>query len=544
MIGSAYLPVWLHWGRSLRARLLLIFLTVMLGFYFWVDHNVASVLKDVATEHANTSIHLTSETLNLAITPHTTITGIRGLSDYFNELLTDDGGGLVYIGLYDEHGVLIAGAGLDRYDEQAALLSRTEQMAQGLVHVRQTILILNNQVGELRYGLSLLDFDLNVQRIHQNNLWVFFLATLFVMALLLAAFVRLNRRFSRLMKASQALAEGDYHVRAPVEREDELTLLAQHFNSMADAVASRIQALESSQAKVEQLNAELEQRVSERTQALRDTLTALEDAQQHLIQSEKLASLGALVAGVSHELNTPVGNALTVITTLADKHNAFVQTLQQGGLRKSDLDAYVLSVGEAQRLTHRNLSKAADLIQSFKQVAIDQTSYQRRTFNLAAMIDEVLMTIQPMLRPTKVSIRTDIDPTLVMQGYPGPLGQVITNLVANALIHAFDEQTSQPTIVITAQPSYSADWLSLMVQDNGKGIAPEHLKKVFDPFFTTRLGKGGSGLGLHIVHNLITGMLGGKISVESDAQWGTRFIMKLPLTAPSLAPNSASEATP
>jgi signal transduction histidine kinase len=428
--------------------------------------------------------------------------------------------------------VLLVGAGLDGYDEQGAQLPLHEQIAQGLVHIRQSILILNSQVGELRYGLSLFAFDQNVQRIHQNNLWVLFASVLLVTLALLFVFVHLNQRFSRLMNASQALAAGDYQVRAPVERDDELALLAQHFNSMADAVASRIQALESSQAKVEQLNTQLEQRVQERTQALRETLTTLEDTQQHLIQSEKLASLGALVAGVSHELNTPVGNALTVVTTLADKNRDFNALRIQGGLRQSDLEAYVASVHEAQLLTSRNLRKAADLIHSFKQVAIDQTSYQRRRFNLAAMVDEVLMTIQPMLRPAHVEMVTDIDAELMLNGFPGPLGQVITNLVANVLTHAFDDTSLLPRIRIVAHLSYGQDWLSLMVEDNGKGIAPEHVKKVFDPFFTTRLGKGGSGLGLHIVHNLITGMLGGKIVVESELDHGTRFMMKFPLNAP------------
>jgi len=534
------LPSWLHWWRSLRSRLLLIFLGVMVSFYVWVDHNVASVLKDVALEHANTSIHLTSETLNLAITPHTTLGGIRGLGDYFNELLSDDGRGLVYIGLYDDQGMLLVGAGLNHYNELAALLSRSQQISQGLVHVRQPILILNNQVGELRYGLSLLAFDQSVQRIHQNNLWVLFFAVSLVVFVLLFAFMRLNQRFSRLMKASQALVAGDYQVRAPVDQDDELTLLAKHFNSMADAVASRIQALESSQAKIEQLNAHLEQRVQERTQALRETLTTLEDTQQHLIQSEKLASLGALVAGVSHELNTPVGNALTVVTTLADKNRDFAQLLAQGALRKSDLDAYIDTVQEAQLLTSRNLRKAADLIQGFKQVAIDQTSYQRRSFNLSAMVDEVLMTLQPMLRPANVMIETDIEPELTLNGYPGPLGQVITNLIANALTHAFDESTLMPHIRIVAHLGYASETISLRVEDNGKGIAAEHLKKVFDPFFTTRLGKGGSGLGLHIVHNLVTGMLGGKILVESELNSGAQFIMKLPLNAPMTTPQEAA----
>lgn len=273
--------------------------------------------------------------------------------------------------------------------------------------------------------------------------------------------------------------------------------------------------------------------MAERTKALSEALTRLEDTQHHLIHAEKLASLGALVAGVSHELNTPVGNALTVITTLADKQQDFNQVLAQGSLRKSDLETFVANVQEAQSLTSRNLRKAADLIQSFKQVAIDQTSYQRRHFNLLATVEEVLMTIQPMLRPVNVQIVTDIAPDINLNGFPGPLGQVITNLIANALTHAFDEASSAPLIRILAYPSDNLAWLCLEVEDNGKGIAPEHIKKVFDPFFTTRLGKGGSGLGLHIVHNLVTGILGGRIVIDSELMRGTKFIMKLPKEAPN-----------
>lgn len=535
MTKLSHLPSWLHWWHSLRLRLFVTLLTVMFGFYVWIEHNVSAVLTDVAVEHTKSSIYLTSETLNLAITPHTTLTGLRGLGDYFNELLKYDGGGLVYLGLYDEHGVVLAGAGLEFYDTDASRLPLSTQIQQGVVHVRQPILILNDQVGELRYGLSLLAFDQNIKRIHQHNLWVLFLAVLLVVAALLLSFTRVNQRFSRLMKASQSLAQGDYQVRAPVERQDELSLLAQYFNTMADAVATRIHALESSQAKVEQLNAELEARVAERTQALTTALRKLEDTQQHLIQSEKLASLGALVAGISHELNTPVGNALTVVTTLADKHRSFQGLLNAGQLRKSDLEAYVASVQEAERLASRNLRKASDLIQSFKQVAIDQTSYQYREFKLLETVEEVLMTIKPMMRHSNVSIITDIPPQLCLRSFPGPLGQIITNMIANALSHAFDEQSHQPQIRIMAFLNDDSDWVHLTIEDNGKGIAPEHLKKVFDPFFTTRLGQGGSGLGLHIVHNLVTGIMGGKILVESQLQQGTRFIMKLPVSAPQLS---------
>jgi signal transduction histidine kinase len=229
-----------------------------------------------------------------------------------------------------------------------------------------------------------------------------------------------------------------------------------------------------------------------------------------------------------------VGNALTVVTTLADKHRTFLEIVNAGQLRKSDLEAYIASVQEAERLASRNLRKASDLIHSFKQVAIDQTSYQCRDFQLLETVEEVLMTIKPMMRYADVTIVTDIPARLSLRSFPGPLGQIITNMVANALSHAFDEHSRLAQIRIIAVLNDDRDWVHLTIEDNGKGIAPEHLKKVFDPFFTTRLGQGGSGLGLHIVHNLVTGIMGGKIIVESQLQKGTRFIMKLPVNAPQL----------
>lgn len=523
------------WWHSLRLHLLLTLLLAMVGFYLWIEHNVASVLADVAYEHAKSSIRLTSEALNLAITPHTTLVGLRNLNDYFHELLGGNASGLLYLALYDEKGMILASAGLSAYDPVAASLPLATQIQQGVVHVTQPILVLNHHVGELKYGLSLLDFDQSIKHIHQDNLWVLFFAVLLVGLILLLSFARLNRRFSRLINVSQAFAQGDYHARVQVMRQDELSLLARHFNRMADMIASRMEALKDSQAEVELLNAQLEARVAERTQALSQTLQTLEDAQQHLIQSEKLASLGALVAGVSHELNTPIGNAFTVVTTLSEKNQHMQQRLQEGGLRKSELTAYVNTVDEAILLAHRNLHKAADLIQSFKQVAIDQTSYQRRRFNLLLTVEEVLLTIQPMLRQLPVRIHTQIDADIQMVSYPGPLGQIITNLINNAITHAFTAQSSSPQIQIDATISGDhQECVTLMVSDNGQGIVGDNLKKIFDPFFTTRLGQGGSGLGLHIVHNLVTGIMGGRIMVDSTLGQGTCFTMRFPLNAPEI----------
>jgi signal transduction histidine kinase len=518
--------------HSIRFRLLLAMLVFMLGLYFWMQHNVASVLSNAAIAHTQASIRLTSEALNLAVAPHTTAAGLRGLSDYFHELLADDGSGLLYLSLYDDHGELLVTTDSNMSAGAEHKRSIEEQVQDGLVHVVQPILILDNRVGELRFGLSTLSFRESIQRIQKENLNVLLVAVLVFGAFLFLGGMQLNRRLMSLMRATRALAQGDYRVQAPALGQDELSLLASDFNAMARSVTERMQALEESRLKINDINSELELRVSERTWELELAMETLQEAQDNLIQSEKLAGLGALVAGVSHELNTPIGNALTVVTTCADKNKQFATLLAAGALRKSSLDAYLHDMQEAEMLATRNLLKAADLIRSFKQVAIDQTSYQRRRFDLALMLQEILVTIQPMLRQSDVAITVDVDPNLKMDSFPGPLGQIITNLVNNALTHAFDGIDGAKIRISVSKED--DDWLVLTLADNGKGIAHEHLGKVFDPFFTTRLGQGGSGLGLHIVHNLVTGILGGQIRVFSGEGRGTQFVLRLPLVAPIL----------
>lgn len=511
-------------------------LIFMLGLYFWMQHNVSAVLSNAALAHTQATIRLTSEALNLAITPRATRAGLRGLDDYFHELIAEDGSGLVYLALYDDRGELLITT--DKAFSDMAITSESLEMQinAGLVHVVRPITIADDRVAELRFGLSTLSFKESIGHIQQENLSAVFLAIFVFGAFLLLAGMQLNLRLVQLMRASRALAQGDFRVLAPCNGQDELSLLAADFNTMATAVADRVAALEESQLKVHELNAALEARVSERTWELELAMETLQETQDSLIQSEKLASLGALVAGVSHELNTPIGNALTVVTTCRDKNTAFSALLERGELRKSTLQHYLQDMKEAEMLATRNLLKATDLIRSFKQVAIDQTSYQRRRFELLLTLQEILLTVQPMLRQANVTVQLAVDEKIALDSYPGPIGQIITNLLNNALVHAFDVQENAKIRLSATQEEL--DWVVLTVADNGKGIPPEHLTKVFDPFFTTRLGQGGSGLGLHIVHNLVTGILGGQIRVFSGEGRGTQFVLRLPLVAPSLALSS------
>lgn len=265
----------------------------------------------------------------------------------------------------------------------------------------------------------------------------------------------------------------------------------------------------------------------------RRTLLELQQAQESLIQAEKLASLGAVVAGIAHEVNTPVGSSLTVASALVSKVDEFRGQMQGGTLRRSALTEFVDEVGEAGQILQRGLTRAADQIAKFKQVAADQTSSQRREFELATVVEEVLSVLRPGLRGRQVEVKVAIDPEIRMDSYPGPLGQVITNLFTNALQHGFDGR-ERGCIEISAQRS-APGWVALQVRDDGGGIDAEHKARVFDPFFTTKLGRGGTGLGLNLVYTMVSNVLGGTVAVESERGHGTRFMLELPCNAPLTA---------
>ncbi|HUL93765.1 MAG TPA: ATP-binding protein [Burkholderiales bacterium] len=302
--------------------------------------------------------------------------------------------------------------------------------------------------------------------------------------------------------------------------------------------------LEQEQAELIRLNAELEQRVTERTtelvaanRELRDALDGLKATQGMLINSEKHAALGRLVAGVAHELNTPIGNSLLAASTFAERCERFARDAD-AGLRRSTLDAYVADSREAAQILQRNLEKAGNLISSFKQVAADQTSSQRRAFLLNELIDEVLLAHRPVLRKMSVVAESDVPAGIRLDSYPGPLGQVLGNLIVNAVQHGYDGY-EQGSISVSAR-LLEPNRVELAVRDRGRGISEQNLKRVFDPFFTTRLGSGGTGLGLSICHSLVTQVLGGEISVESTLGAGTSVIIRIPRTAVSGAIQEAA----
>ncbi len=291
------------------------------------------------------------------------------------------------------------------------------------------------------------------------------------------------------------------------------------------------------QQEIVDLNLQLEERVAERTRQLQNaneelshTLETLQLAKDRLVHTEKLAALGALVAGVAHELNTPLGNSLTVASTLDERVKKFAGMAAQG-LKRSTLDQFIADTQFAADILVRSLTRAGTLVHSFKQVAVDQTSSHRRHFALHEVVSEMVLTLHPAIRTSGCTVAANIPAELWLDSYPGPLGQVLANLINNAMIHGIGAgQAGNITITARAGDTHAVE---MEVRDDGRGIDPENLKRIFDPFFTTRLGQGGSGLGLHIVHNIVVGLLGGQIDVRSKPGQGTVFTLHLPIKAPA-----------
>ncbi|MEG4507801.1 GAF domain-containing sensor histidine kinase, partial [Microcoleus sp. F6_B4] len=277
---------------------------------------------------------------------------------------------------------------------------------------------------------------------------------------------------------------------------------------------------------LQEFNQNLEKLVSDRTQQLSNTLETLKATQTQLVESEKMASLGGLVAGVAHEINTPIGVGVTVASALAENTAEFASIYKSGKMKRSDLEEFVDIATQSSQALLINLERAAALIQSFKQVAVDRSSEERRTFQIRPYLDEILLQLKPKLKNGQHSLKIKGDSKIAIDSYPGALSQVVTNLLINSLIHAYEPGISGELIFDWEQ---EGNRLRFEYADEGKGIPSENLSKIFEPFFTTKRGQGGSGLGLHIVYNLVTQKLKGEIECLSEVGRGTKFIIKLPM---------------
>jgi len=278
--------------------------------------------------------------------------------------------------------------------------------------------------------------------------------------------------------------------------------------------------------RIKNLNVELEERVELRTVELQQSLSKLKQTQDYLVQSEKMAALGALVAGVSHEINTPLGLGVTESTFLKEKAEECLKAYQEESMTENYFKDFLDETISSTASIYRNLERTGKLINSFKQVAVDQTSEDLRVFKVKEYIDGIILSLTPKLKKTSHKISIDCPEKLKIKNYPGVFSQIITNLIINSLTHGFTK-IKQGNITLIIESKKNTLWL--IYRDNGIGMPPEEVKKVFDPFFTTKRGQGGTGLGMHIVFNLVAQKLQGKISCTSSPDNGVEFTLNFPV---------------
>jgi PAS domain S-box-containing protein len=305
-----------------------------------------------------------------------------------------------------------------------------------------------------------------------------------------------------------------------IERERRERELAQHRTHLEEMVEARTAELTTAMERADQINHELS-----------NALDTLSLAQDELVRRDKLAALGALVAGVAHELGTPIGNSVVVATSLADRTRQLAEGVVKG-LRRAELEKYLADAGEAGELLVRNLKRAATLVAGFKQIAIDQASLERRAFPLTGLLCDLGAPLRVAAKSRKVRLELAFDSGLAMESYPGPLSQVVTELFENCLVHAFPD--GHGGVVKIGAALRTRESVAITVEDDGAGMTPEVQAHAFDPFFTTRSGAGSSGLGLHVAHNIVSNILGGRIDLRSEPGRGTSFTLLLPLVAPHM----------
>jgi len=365
--------------------------------------------------------------------------------------------------------------------------------------------------------------------------------TLFIFSLILAFFLsfilqkKMNRPITTMIKSIKIMSQSNnYNARIANLPIVELDILARYINILLNNIQRFIIKQEDAHQLAIQQNEKLSEKVNARSTALKEsnqelleTLDKLHQFQGRLVENEKMASLGDMVAGIAHEVNTPIGLGVTASTLMLDRLSEIKQAFEDKTLKSSQLKKFLVQGEENINIIYRNLDRAAKLITSFKRVAVDQSSAETCQFNVKELIDEVLLTLQAKITTKNVAVIISCSEELIVESKPGSINQILINLIINSITHAFEER-SQGTIEIDI--IYFSHQLNIRYQDDGVGIDESIKNKVFEPFITTKRGIGGSGLGLHLVYNLVTQGLNGHIDFQSNSEMGTQFDITFPVT--------------
>lgn len=339
---------------------------------------------------------------------------------------------------------------------------------------------------------------------------VFMIISLIV--LIAALHFYITRRIQRLEDQSKLYIEGNLDVDFSVAGNDEIAKLGKTFNAMIE--------------KIYKSKYELKKEVAVRTKELESSLSELKEAQESLIESEKMASLGSLVSGIAHEVNTPIGTSLTGVTHINFLSQAINDNLQENKLKQSSLQTYLDDVIQLTSAMESSLTNAAELIKSLKQISVDQHTEVKRNFNLHNYVEDVLISLKNVLKKKDIVIKNTIADSLEIESYPGFFSQILNNFINNSILHAFDK-THNPTITISTKVLPKK--LTFVYSDNGGGMDQETLKHLFEPFYTTKMGQGGTGLGMYIIYNIVTTKLDGTITCDSSPEEGTKFEITIPM---------------
>ena len=402
-------------------------------------------------------------------------------------------------------------------------------------HIELTRPIYDNEqvVGYVYMRGSLESLEVYIER----KILIDVLLTLLILALVYFIAIKVQRRIAKPIEQLSMLLQDvsknhNYDARAPVTDVKEISALSNSLNIMLTRTKKQLERHEKDKQEIKQLNLSLEEKVNQRTIALREanqellsTLERMHQYQTQIVENEKMASLGQMVAGVAHEVNTPIGLGITGSTLLRDKLADIQQSFDDKKLTSSHLKRFIDEGIENLDLIYRNLNRAADLISNFKKVAVIQDDGVNTYINVHKLISDVLTSIQSELLPKKPVVTINCPTDLAIHSKPEPLQQVFQQLLMNSVIHGFIGKENNE---IRFDVELVGKKLTIVYSDNGQGVDKNIKNRIFDPFVTSKRGQGASGLGMHLVYNLVTQALGGRVMFDLEEKRGARFIITIP----------------
>lgn len=470
---------------------------------------------------------------------------IMSIYNFSNQMKFEDGNlfYIVAIAITDMKGNILAHSEPDKYPLLTPYSNITEENQKlFLSHVRKTVMTHNIKTDIIKVkspiefesevvGFVIMDIDAFILSKKQKTLVknLFFISLFLIFLLTIIIFVLggwIEKPLAEIMNGVQNLGSGEVDFQELNNRKDEFNILAVSLEKVDRRIHAQTMLLIKDQQELEDKVKERTFELEKSTNELKETLEILTLSQKQLIESEKMSALGSLVAGVAHEINTPVGVSLTGITHIQAETKEIISAMNDESLGKNALFEYLEMVDKMAGSMHLSLLNAANLIRSFKQVAVDQHIEDKRTFDLREYCDEILLSLHNRLKQTRIRVSNNIEADILITSYAGIFSQIITNFIMNSLAHAFEKQ-QQGEIIISG--NIQANNLIMTYRDNGKGIDESIIEKIFDPFFTTKLGQGGSGLGLNIIYNLITHKLNGDIKCENVSSSGILMTIQIPM---------------